>query len=73
MKQNPVEDNFVTRLILGVAVIYAMMIAAVSVATAFRNVGIPRAELIGTALGAMLVFVIFALLYRCYDARFGPD
>ncbi|SEH14513.1 hypothetical protein SAMN04487967_1637 [Natronorubrum sediminis] len=73
MGQNPVEDNFVTRIILGLAVIYAMMVAGGTLGESFAGLEIPYAEWIGVAVGAMLVFAVFIPLYRWYDASYSSE
>lgn len=70
METNPVEANFVTRYILGFAVIVAMMIGAGAVGGGFRALQIPYGGLIGVALGAILVLVAFIILYGRYDAAY---
>ena len=70
---NPVENNFVTRFILGFAVIFAMMIGGGAVGWAFSSIGIPYGDWLGVAIGAVVVFAVFAVLYRRYDASFDPQ
>lgn len=70
---NPVEDNFVTRFILGFAVIFAMMIGGGAVAEAFSSIGIPFGDWVGVVIGAVVVFAAFVVLYRRYDAAFSPE
>ncbi|MFC4544413.1 hypothetical protein ACFO5R_21010 [Halosolutus amylolyticus] len=71
MGTNPVEENFVTRFLLGFAVIVAMAIGGRAVAAAFVSAGIPYANWLGVAVGAVLVFAAFTVLYRRYDASYG--
>jgi hypothetical protein len=73
MSTNPVDANFVTRFLLGFAVIAAMTVGGRAVGSAFVSVGIPYGEWLGVAVGAMLVFAVFAVLYRRYDAAFDAD
>lgn len=73
MTQNPVEENFVTRFLLGLAVIFAMTIGGGAVGTTFSDVGLPYGAWIGVAVGAIAVFVAFAALYGRYDASYTSD
>lgn len=73
MENNPVEDNFVTRFLLGFAVIVALMIGGHAVGTAVLSVGIPYGDWVGVAVGAVLTFVVFTVLYQRYDASYGAD
>jgi hypothetical protein len=68
MDTNPVEENPVTRFVLGFAVAVAMMLGGGAVGGAFRYTEIPYGGTIGVAIGAILVFVGFVLLYGRYDA-----
>ncbi|GAA0677911.1 hypothetical protein ACFQDG_02720 [Natronoarchaeum mannanilyticum] len=70
MEQNPVEDNFVTRFLLGAAVIFAMSMGGAAAAELFRRVGMPYGAWVGTLVGAIAAFVAFAILYRRYDESF---
>jgi len=71
MTSNPVEDNFVTRFILGLAVIFAMMFGGGAGGVALSALDIPFGRLLGTVIGALLVFAAFAVLYRRYDASYA--
>lgn len=73
MGTNPVEENFVTRYILGFAVIVAMMLGGGAVGGAFQAVEIPYGGGIGVALGAILVLVGFIVLYGRYDAAYDDE
>jgi hypothetical protein len=70
---NPVERNFVTRYILGFAVIVAMMLGGGAGGYVLQGVDIPYAGVIGTALGALLVFAAFVAWYRRYDASYTSE
>jgi hypothetical protein len=67
MATNPVEENFVTRYILGLGVILAMMVGGRAVGSVFGSTGISYGGPLGVVLGAALVFVVFTMLYRRYD------
>lgn len=73
MGNNPVEDNFVTRFLLGFAVIFAMMLGGQMVGKALVSFDIPYGRWIGVAVGAILVFVVFSGLYRRYDASYNTE
>lgn len=73
MAQNPVERNFVTRFLLGFAVIVLMFVGGGAVGQLFRMVGIQYGAWLGTAVGAVAVFVCFAALYTRYDASFASE
>ncbi len=70
MATNPVEENVVTRFILGFAVIFAMMLGAGALGSVLRDTAIPFGGWIGVLLGAVLVFIGFVVVYRRYDASF---
>ncbi|WEL17125.1 MULTISPECIES: hypothetical protein [unclassified Halorhabdus] len=70
MEQNPVEDNFITRIILGFVVLYAMLIVGSSVGNMFSTDN-GYVALIGFVIGALFVFVIFAALYSRYDQSYN--
>lgn len=65
---NPVEDNFVTRFILGFAVVFAMLLGGGGGAWVLTSIGIPYGDWLGVAVGAVIVFLVFVVLYRRYDA-----
>jgi uncharacterized membrane protein YccC len=67
MDQNPVEDNPVTRFVFGLAVILAMFVGAGVGGALFGRVDAPFATAAGVLLGAVVVFVTVAVLYRRYD------
>lgn len=71
MVNNPVENNFITRLILGFAVIVAMMIGGGAVGGLLMNAGIPYGDWIGVAVGAIVVLGVFVVLYQRYDASYN--
>lgn len=70
MSLNPVEENFVTRFILGFAVIVAMFAGGGAVGSTLQSSEVPYGGVLGTALGAIVVFLVFVVLYRRYDASF---
>jgi hypothetical protein len=70
MSLNPVEENVVTRFILGFAVIMAMFAGGGAVGSTLQDSGVPYGGVLGTALGAIVVFLAFVVLYRRYDASF---
>lgn len=65
---NPVEANVVTRFILGLAVIFAMMLGGGVVGRAFETLEFQYAGAIGVAVGALAVLLGFVVLYTRYDA-----
>lgn len=67
---NPVEANVVTRFVLGLGVILAMMVGGGAAGRAVGGTGLPYAEGTGVALGALAVFLGFVVVYRRYDASF---
>jgi hypothetical protein len=73
MSTNPVEANVVTRFILGFAVIAAMMLGGGAGGAALGRLDLPYGGVVGTALGAILVFIGFIVLYRRYDAGFTGE
>lgn len=70
---NPVEANFVSRFLLGLAVISAMFVGGGAAGRVFQSTGIQYGGVVGVATGAMLVFAGFTLLYRRYDASFAGN
>lgn len=71
MASNPVEENFVTRFLLGMAVLLAMVLGGGAVGQFFQNAGVPYGDWLGAGLGMIVVFAVFTVLYRRYDAGFG--
>ena len=69
MATNPVEANPVTRWLLGMVVILAMMVGGGAVGWLVRDVAVPYADVLGTLIGAIAVFFLVAVLYRRYHAR----
>jgi len=65
---NPVEGNFVTRFVLGPAVISAMIVGGSIVAMGFSGLDVPYAGGVGMLLGALAVFAAFSVWYTRYDA-----
>jgi hypothetical protein len=74
MDSSPVESNFVTRFVLGLAVIFAMFTVGSLVAAAFSILDARYAGGAGVLLGALATFVAFSVWYTRYDAswRAGP-
>jgi len=70
MATNPVEENFVTRYILGLGVILAMMIGGRAVGSVVGSTELPYGGVLGVVLGALLVFLGFTVLYRRYDRSY---
>jgi len=68
MAQNPVERNFVTRFVLGLGVILAMMAAGGLTGQLFSTFEFPYATAVGVFIGALAAFVVFAAWYTRYDA-----
>jgi hypothetical protein len=68
MATNPVEENFITRFILGIGVIVAMMVGGGAGGHVLRNLDLPYGGAVGVTLGALFVFIVFIGLYRRYDA-----
>lgn len=64
MAGNVVEDHFAVQAALVVAVSTAMLYAGEEVGDYLRAHGLPYAGTVGLVLGAALVFVPFALVYR---------
>lgn len=73
MTQNPVEDNVVTRFLLGLAVFLAMALGGQAVASVFASLGVPYAAWTGVGVGAVAVLVAFILLYTRYDASYDSE
>jgi hypothetical protein len=73
MASNPVEQNVVTRLILGFAVVGLMAAGGAVVARPFASLAGPAAGFIGMFVGAFVVFVLVAWWYTRYDALFDTD
>ena len=73
MARNPIEDNFVTKYVLGFAELFTMMIGGGAVGRTFLSIGIPYGNWLGVAVGASLVFAVFTVLYRRYDASYTTE
>lgn len=72
MSRNPVERNFVTRLVLGLAVLpCCRWPVGPSRARSFTVAG-PVAGFVGMLPGALVAVVLFARWYAGYDASFDP-
>ncbi|HMB49533.1 hypothetical protein [Natronoarchaeum rubrum] len=71
MERNPVENNFVTRFLLGLAVVFGMVLGGGAVGWSLSTAGLPFGVWIGTAVGALAVFIAFAVWYGRYDASFS--
>ncbi|MDZ7730268.1 MAG: hypothetical protein U5K37_03975 [Natrialbaceae archaeon] len=68
MSTNSIEDNLITRFILGFAVILAMTVGGGAVGGALSALQVPYGAWVGVAFGALVVFAGFVGLYRRYDA-----
>jgi len=66
MATNPVEENPVTRWLLGMAVIFGMMLGGAAGAQVFATVPVPYASVLGVLIGALLVLVGFSVWYTRY-------
>jgi hypothetical protein len=73
MGQNPIENNLVTRFLLGFAVVVAMILGGELVGVALLRLDVPYGDWIGVAIGAVAVFVAFTVLYRRYDAAYDAE
>ncbi len=73
MPRNSIERNFVTRLILGVAVLTLMYVAGGTLARPLVSMGGPIAGFIGVFVGALVMFVLFAHWYARYDGSFETE
>lgn len=73
MARSPVERNVVTRFLLGLAVIAGMMIGATAGGRLFATLAVPFASVAGVLVGALAVFVAFAVWYTRYDASFDAE
>ena len=69
MAENPIERNPVTRYLLGMAVVFAMMLGGGAGAYLLTELSVPYGRWIGALVGAFVVFVAFAVIYRRYDLR----
>jgi hypothetical protein len=67
MSTNPVEANVVTRFLLGFAVIVAMMFGGGVGGSTLNDTTVPYGGVVGTAIGTLVVFLGFAVMYRRYD------
>ncbi|WP_276261018.1 hypothetical protein [Haloglomus litoreum] len=64
-----IEDTFVARLFLGLLVIAAMFAGGGALAQILLAVGVPFGDWLGAAIGALAVFLGFAVLYnRFFEA-----
>jgi hypothetical protein len=68
MTETPAEANPVTRFILGLAVILAMMAGGGAVGALVRPLDVSFATPVGVAVGALAVFVAFGVLYQRYSS-----
>jgi hypothetical protein len=62
------EESFLGRFLLGFAVIAAMFAGGGAVGWTLREAGVPYGDWVGAGLGALAVFVAFAVLYSRYTA-----
>jgi len=70
---NPVEGNFLTRFVLGLAVISAMIVGGSIVARGLSGLDVPYASGVGMLLGAFAVFAGFSVWYTRYDASWAEQ
>jgi tetrahydromethanopterin S-methyltransferase subunit C len=64
-----IEDTFVARLFLGLLVIAAMFAGGGALAQVLLALGVPFGDWIGAGVGALAVFLGFAVLYnRLFEA-----
>ena len=70
MTENFVERHFVLQAAFIIAVSIGMLYTGEAVSTYFQTQNLPYAGTVGFAIGAVLVFVPFALIYRRYEARY---
>ncbi|MHB9287697.1 hypothetical protein ACKVMT_11755 [Halobacteriales archaeon Cl-PHB] len=73
MVSTPVENNFVTRFLLGLAVIVAMFVGAEAVGRLFTRLDVPYGTNLGVLVGALLVFLAFAAWYTRYSRSVEAD
>jgi predicted MFS family arabinose efflux permease len=73
MRTNPVERNFVTRFVMGLAVIVGMFLGGGAGGWLLGSVGVAYAGVLGTLLGSAAVFVAFTAWYRRYDAAWAEE
>ncbi len=69
MSPNPVEQNVVTRFLLGFAVILGMMLGGAAGGSLASLVDVPYAGVSGVFLGSVIVFGAFSVWYTRYDRR----
>jgi len=63
MERPFVERNPITRFLFGLVVIAAMMVGGRIVGEGFLALGVPYGDWIGVGVGAVVVFVVVAVLY----------
>lgn len=68
MSQNPVDDNLALQAVLVAGVVLFMVAAGQALGTRFLALDFPYAGTLGFGVGATLVFVVVALVYRWSDA-----
>ncbi|SER11876.1 hypothetical protein SAMN04489841_2996 [Natrinema salaciae] len=73
MYSYPVEENPVTRFILGLAVIIGMSHGAQAAMIVFTSIGVPYANWMGAIVGSLAVFVTFAAIYTYYYPSHSAD
>lgn len=73
MARNPIEQNFVTRFILGLVIIGLMSAGGAVLARPLASFAGSTAGFVGMFLGALLVFVLFARWYTRYDDSFNDN
>lgn len=73
MSSNPVERNFVTRYVLGFAIMGAMMLGGGAGGWTLATLGVPGGTWLGTLLGALVVLVAIGVWYNRYDESFADE
>ncbi|WP_181687280.1 hypothetical protein [Halorhabdus salina] len=69
MGKTPVEENFITRIVLGLVVIFAMIIMGGAVGDIMSSIN-EYAVWLGFTIGAIFVFVIFTAVYYNYSRSY---
>ena len=70
MAESFVERHFVVQAVFIIAVSIGILYAGEAASTYFQTQNLPYAGTAGFVIGAALVFVPFALIYRRYEARY---
>jgi len=69
MSETPIEEHFVTRVVIVVTLAVAMLYAGEAAGRYLSSLDIPYAEWLGILLGIVVVYIPFAILYRYYEAQ----